>query len=109
METVIITKSTTVVETRREFAAAVKYAYSIDPLGPAGQELRTTVVGISAEHAQYLSRKEHEVFAKLMEDVAEFGKDLSKELVSRSYPGLDETKTESKEESDDDMGFGLFD
>lgn len=95
-----------------EFAEAVKYAYSIAPPGSTGDELRTIIAEISADHARQLFSKEHEAFADMMEEVAEFGKDLSKELASRLYSGEVEAKSKDvfdSDESDDDMGFGLFD
>lgn len=93
-----------------EFAEAVKYAYSIAPPGPTGQDLRNIVIEKSADRARSLFRKGHEAFADMMEEVAEFGKDLSRELASRLYGGLGEANTEPKVASDEysedgDMGF----
>ncbi|KAE9963535.1 hypothetical protein BLS_009204 [Venturia inaequalis] len=97
-----------------EFTEAVKYAYSIAPPGPTGQDLRNIVIRNSASQARYLFGKGQEAFVDMMEEVAEFGKDLSRELASRLYGGLGEANSESKVASDEDseddyMDFGMFD
>ncbi|KAE9963533.1 hypothetical protein BLS_009202 [Venturia inaequalis] len=62
------------------FPSVVQFTYSIAPPGPDGDDLRMIVVGVAGLHAKELVADSNELFASMMEGLAEFGKDLSQWL-----------------------------
>lgn len=62
------------------FPAAIQFVYSIAPPGKDGDRLRNIVVSNSGMHAKELFADPTKLFASMMENIADFGKDLSQWL-----------------------------
>jgi hypothetical protein len=68
------------------FPAAIQFAYSIAPPSTEGDDLRASVVDVATAHAKDLfTNGGKEIFLMMMENNAEFGKDLSRSLAKRAY------------------------
>ena len=60
------------------FPAAVQFVYSIAPPNQGGKDLKATVLKVSAKQAKELFANPNHLFEDMMDNLAEFGKDLSK-------------------------------